>query len=132
MNIARTILFYLLCILVGFFLGLFIAKMVDAGKDQMLAGGAIVLGYGIIGLGIGLVLAFLMTVIIRTKSSHVILINKVLSASLLLLWLFFYLQYRNREAEKKALQQNEQIGLRVDQESKFPKSKCRDLSPHQL
>lgn len=52
-----SILLYFLAVLLGFILGLMYAGLIDAGKGQMLAAGAIVLGYGVLGSGIGLMAA---------------------------------------------------------------------------
>ena len=100
MNILRTILFYILFFLVGFFLGIQVADIVDAGKGQMLAGGAIVLGYGVVGAFLGLIVSIFLSIIYKTKPSAIILLNKILTVLLLCLWFFFYLKYQNREAQK--------------------------------
>ncbi|NNE28572.1 MAG: hypothetical protein HKN16_02980 [Saprospiraceae bacterium] len=50
-----SLLLFLLVILCFFFLGLTFAILSDAGKNQGLAGGAIVLGYGVISAVFGLV-----------------------------------------------------------------------------
>ncbi|MAZ72871.1 MAG: hypothetical protein CMC70_06965 [Flavobacteriaceae bacterium] len=50
--------FYILMLLSFFMLGLFYADLVDAGKGQGLAGGAIVLGYGIMFSAIAFVASF--------------------------------------------------------------------------
>ncbi len=101
MKILRNILFYLLFFLTGFFLGILAANIVDAGKGQMLAGGAIVLGYGVVGAVLGLVISIILSTIYKVKSSVKILLNKILVVLLLSLWIFFYLKYQSREADKK-------------------------------
>lgn len=113
MNILRTILFCVLFFLVGFFLGIQVASIVDAGKGQMLAGGAIVLGYGVVGAFLGLVASIFLSTIYKTKPSVIILLNKILAVLLFCLWLFFYLKYQNREEKKK-----DQIGYQIDIMSK--------------
>ena len=50
-------LLYVLALLSFFVLGLLFAGWMDAGKNQGLAGGAIVLGYGIISSFLGLILS---------------------------------------------------------------------------
>lgn len=52
-----ALIFDLLATLNFFVLGLFFAKWIEAGKNQGLAGGAIVMGYGVLFAAIGLVLA---------------------------------------------------------------------------
>ena len=50
--------FYLLMLVGFFFLGLYFAALIDAGKGQGLAGGAIVLGYGILFGGVAFLASF--------------------------------------------------------------------------
>ncbi|MDX1317257.1 MAG: hypothetical protein R3262_06895, partial [Xanthomarina gelatinilytica] len=52
-----SFLMYFLAIIAFFFLGIVYANITEAGKGQMLAGGAIVFGYGVIGAFIGLCLS---------------------------------------------------------------------------
>ena len=101
MKILRNILFYLLFFLTGFFLGILVANIVDAGKGQMLAGGAIVLGYGVVGAVLGLAVSIILSAIYKVKPSVKILLNKILAVILLCLWIFFYVKHQKREAEKK-------------------------------
>lgn len=71
-----SLLFYFLTVIVFFFIGLFFAKLVGAGINQMLAGGAIVLFYGLVSAGIAFTLALF--VAIGVKHSTLIKFNKVL------------------------------------------------------
>lgn len=50
----------------GLFAGLSYAGITGAGKDQMLAGGAIVLGYGIIGAMIALIISIFLVPILSS------------------------------------------------------------------
>jgi len=109
MKILRNILFFVLLFLVGFFLGILVANLVDAGKGQMLAGGAIVLGYGVIGAIIGLVTAILLSIVYKGKPSAIILCNKIMMILLIFLWGYFYLQYQQRMAEREK-EKGQQIG----------------------
>jgi len=70
------LLFYVLTTLVFFFLGMVFAGITDAGKGQGLAGGAIVLSYGVISAG----LAFLVSIFSATSlsSGTVVRLNKIL------------------------------------------------------
>lgn len=52
-----SLLFYLLMVIVFFFIGIYVAKIVGAGNNQMLAGGAIVFFYGLVSTGIAFILA---------------------------------------------------------------------------
>ncbi len=111
MKILRNILFFLLLFLVGFFMGILVADLVDAGKGQMLAGGAIVLGYGVVGAGFGLVIAIASTTFLNVKPTLIVLSNKILAIILLGLFIFFYIRFEQRQAEKI---QNEKIGVLLD------------------
>ncbi len=71
-----SLLFYFLVIIVFFFVGLYIAKLLDVGKGQMLAGGAIVLFYGLVSAGLAFVLALF--VAYAVKHSTLIKINKII------------------------------------------------------
>lgn len=100
------LLFYLLMPLSFFFVGLFFAKWIDAGKGQMLAAGAIVFGYGVLFAGLAFVASF---IIVRyTRHQYVVIANIVLSILLISCVLYFRVQYKNRnkpaptEHEKKA------------------------------
>lgn len=53
----RNIAFYLLMFVFFTVIGILFAKLIEAGKDQMLAGGAIVLGYGIMFGGVAFLTA---------------------------------------------------------------------------
>lgn len=59
--------FYLLMLLTCFILGLYFAGAIDAGKNQGLAGGAIVVGYGVLFAGVGFVASFFIAYYIATK-----------------------------------------------------------------
>lgn len=100
MKILRTVLLFLLCISFGFLSGIMIAFITEAGKGQMLAGGAIVFGYGIIGALLGMVLAFVLRRISREKPNNVQWMNAILMVMILCYILFFRMQYLNRQAEK--------------------------------
>jgi mannose/fructose/N-acetylgalactosamine-specific phosphotransferase system component IID len=101
MKILRNVLFFVLCFLAGFFAGIMVATLVDAGKGQMLAGGAIVLGYGVVGAVLGLVVALYLSLIYRAKPKDIILWNKLLAVLVLCFWIVFYVRYQQREAERK-------------------------------
>ncbi len=70
-----SLLFYILIVILFFFIGLYVAKLVDAGKGQMLAGGAIVLFYGLISAGLAFVLALF--VAYAVKHSTLVRMNKI-------------------------------------------------------
>lgn len=88
------LLFYLLMPVSFFFIGLLFAKWIDAGKGQMLAAGAIVLGYGVLFAVLALVASF---IIVRyIKHRLVVITNIVLAVLLLSCLLYFRVQYNNR------------------------------------
>lgn len=94
------LLFYLLMPVSFFFVGLLFAKLIDAGKGQMLAAGAIVLGYGVLFAGLAFVTSF---IIVRyTKHRYVVIANIVLSVLLVSFLLYFRIQYKNRNSPKPA------------------------------
>ena len=108
MYILRNILLFILLFFGGFFAGLFVAMMVDAGKDQMLAGGAIVLGYGVVGALVGIILAIFILINYRKKVSLIKKLNILLTVLVLGLWIYFWMQYKIREVEK-----SKQLGIEI-------------------
>ncbi len=78
-----SLLFFLLFVINSFLLGMFYAGATDAGLNQGLAGGAIVLSYGInFGL-VALILSFF--VILKVSLKKIILLNKILTLILAML-----------------------------------------------
>ena len=78
-----SFLFYALSLICFFFIGLFIAKYTGAGENQGLAGGAIVLFYGIVTAGIALIVSVFAAY--SLKLNYIITLNKILGALLLVL-----------------------------------------------
>ena len=91
----RSFLLYILAILTSFFAGLIVAGLLEAGKHQGLAGGAIVLGYGVVGAGIGLVLALLTAW--KANQKVVSRLNIVLGLLVLACFVYFHLKYQERQ-----------------------------------
>ena len=89
------IAFYVLMLLCFFVLGLYVASWMDAGKGQGLAGGAIVLGYGVLFA----VIAFVASFFIAHVIPHTIIkiSNWVLFALLLLISGLKYAEYQERD-----------------------------------
>jgi hypothetical protein len=77
-----ALLLYLLAILVFFVVGAMIAGVAGAGKNQGLAGGAIVFGYGILSAGLSLIAGLLFAYLAERK--YVVLVNKILFLLLLI------------------------------------------------
>lgn len=73
--------FYLLMLLAFFIVGLYVASLVGAGKNQGLAGGAIVFGYGIAFAGVAFVVSLVIGYFLDTK--FIVRINWFLLAALL-------------------------------------------------
>lgn len=89
---------YFLALIAFFFLGLIYAGITDAGKGQMLAGGAIVFGYGVIGAFIGLCLSLFLAHYL--KRSLIIKINGLLALIIVASFGYFTIKYQKRQREK--------------------------------
>lgn len=99
-----SLLLYFLAIFVGFFLGVMYAGWIEAGKGQMLAAGAIVLGYGVVGAFIGFVTSL---VVARWGSREVreqagrrtiIGLNGLLALLLAGFFIYFTVKYQRKHA----------------------------------
>jgi len=99
------IAFYLLMLLTFFVVGLYIAGLVDAGKGQGLAGGAIVFGYGVISAGIAFVLSFFIAHLLPHKILKIL--NWLLLVLFILLCGFKYMEFKERD--KKQQEENQQF-----------------------
>ena len=97
----RSFLLYVLAILFSFCVGLLVAGLLDAGKHQGLAGGAIVLGYGVVGAGIGLIIALF--IVWKANRKMVVQLNGILAILILAFFIYFHLKYKEREAQKQEL-----------------------------
>jgi hypothetical protein len=87
--------FYILMLLFFFVVGLYFAAAIDAGKGQGLAGGAIVLGYGVLFAGIAFVGSFFIAYFLDLKIIKII--NWVLLILLLASWSYTYYQFQQRD-----------------------------------
>ena len=101
----HSFLLYVLAILTSFFVGLIIADLLEAGKYQGLAAGAIVLGYGVVGAGIGLMLALFIAW--KANRKTVVRLNGVLAVIILVFIVYFHFKYKERREAQK--QENERI-----------------------
>ncbi|PNQ75293.1 hypothetical protein C1T31_03940 [Hanstruepera neustonica] len=100
-----SLLLYLLVVIAFFFLGVIYAGVTDAAKDQVLAGGAIVLGYGIISSFFALLLAFFLAY--QSSRNTILTINKVLGVIVVLsLGYFIWKFYTKTQQERETQQQN--------------------------
>jgi len=84
------LLFYLLSICFGFSLGLGYASWIEAGKGQMLAAAAIVLGYGFMGALFGLLSS--LWIAYKKGRPLIFYLNIGISILLVLIWLSFSLR----------------------------------------
>ncbi len=98
-----SLLFYFFSVIVFFFIGIYVAKLVGAGKNQMLAGGAIVLFYGVVVAGIAFILSLFIAS--KVKLSIVIKINKILGILFLLLVCFTAYKFITREKTEEPVKE---------------------------
>ena len=85
---------YFLTVFALFFAGLNYAGTIEAGKDQGLAGGAIVLGYGVAGAGIGLFIALIAAN--RFSRRTIIISNIILLIFIAVLYIYFHFKFLSR------------------------------------
>lgn len=93
-----SFLMYFLVIITFFFIGVSYAGIVEAGKGQMLAGGAIVLGYGVIGSFIGLCLSIFIA--FKAKRNFIIRFNVILAIAIASFFAYYTIKYQKRQKEK--------------------------------
>ncbi|MFL0354661.1 hypothetical protein [Xanthomarina sp. GH4-25] len=103
-----SFLMYFLAIITSFFVGLTYASIVEAGKGQMLAGGAIVFGYGVIGAFLGLIIAIFITV--KTNRKLIIKLNLFLALAIVAFFSYYTIKYQKLQKvkEKEKLEQENQ------------------------
>lgn len=93
--------FYVLMLFVFFLIGLFFAGYIEVGKNEGLAGGAIVLGYGVMFGGIAFVASFFIAHLLEISKIKVI--NWVLLAVLLGTCGYTYFEYKDKNARQEEL-----------------------------
>lgn len=98
-----SFLHYILAIIAFFFIGISIAGILDAGKNQGLAGGAIVLAYAVIGSITGLIMSLF--VVNKTNRKIIFRLNIILALSILGFIAFYQIRYQNRQKAKMKEQQ---------------------------
>jgi hypothetical protein len=94
-----SFLLYLLAIIAFLFLGIVYAGITEAGKGQMLAGGAIVLGYGVIGAFIGLCLSLFLAY--KVKRQTILKTNGILALIMIASIAYFTIKYQKRQQERE-------------------------------
>ena len=85
-----NLVLYPLALICSFLIGILIAVLADAAEGQMLAGGAIVLGYGVLGAIIGLVAAI--WIAINLKREWILKINIALLILSLVIFGYFLMK----------------------------------------
>ena len=98
------LLFSILTLILFFFVGLLYAGWMEAGKNQGLAGGAIVLGYGVIFAIIALLISFFATYHLRHKS----VVRGNIALTILILASFLLVK-NNADARKKKREEQNKI-----------------------
>lgn len=91
-----SFLMYILAILVGFFVGVMYAGWIDAGKDQMLAAGAILVGYGVVGAFISFVAS--LALVYWSGRRTIIGLNGILALLLAGFFVYFTVKYQRKQA----------------------------------
>ena len=95
-----SLLFNVLTLIVFFFIGVYVAGAVGAGEGQMLAGGAIVLMWGVMFAGVAFVASFFVTGYAPHKT--VVRLNWLMLVALLILYGITHYRYVQRQKEKEA------------------------------
>jgi len=120
-------LMYFLVVIASFFIGVTYAGIVEAGKGQMLAGGAIVFGYGVIAAFIGLVLSIFIA--IKASRSFIIKFNVFLFITIASFFAYYTIKYQNRQKEK-AKEKLEEDNLRQERRlKKNPTTPAKEVEP---
>jgi hypothetical protein len=99
-----SFLLYFLAFVCFFFVGVSYAGVVEAAKGQMLAGGAIVFGYGIMAAFIG----FLISLVVANKINRkiIIKINIILAIFIAGFWAYYQIRYEQRQDAKNHEKEN--------------------------
>ena len=94
-----SLLFNVLTLIVFFFVGIYVAGWVGAGEGQMLAAGAIVIGWGLMFAGVAFIVSFFVTGYVPHKT--VVRLNWLLFVVLLILYGITHYRYVQRQKEKE-------------------------------
>ena len=94
-----SLLFSFLSLLVFFIIGMYLAGLIEAGKNQGLAGGAIVLGWGVLFAGVALVLSFFITY--RVEHKTILRANWMLFVLLLIGYGITHYRFAQRDKQQK-------------------------------
>jgi hypothetical protein len=94
-----NLLFYFLSLINFIFIGIFFAVVTDAAKGQGLAGGAIVLGYGVIAGAAALIVSIFLAYYLDEKI--VILLNKILGVIFSLFIIIIAIRFFTRQQKEE-------------------------------
>jgi len=99
-----SFLLYFLAIICSFFIGISYAGIVEAGKNQGLAGGAIVVGYALIAAFIG----FLISLFVAFKTNRKIIfrLNIILALCIASFYTYYHIKYLERKKAKELEKEN--------------------------
>ncbi len=100
-----SFLLYLLAFITFFFVGLSYAGIVEAGKNQGLAGGAIVVGYGVISAVIGLIIALFVSY--KASRKFIFSLNVILALCIVGFYAYFHIRFLETQKDKE--QENQEI-----------------------
>jgi len=122
-----SFLLYLLALVTFFFVGISFAGIVGAAKNQGLAGGAILLGYGMLSALIGLIISIFISY--KSPKPLIIRLNVVLTICSIGFYAYYHLKYiENQKIKDQGEQKTEQpkqqtipVGLPVSLVSEYDK-----------
>ena len=104
-----SLVLYLLALIAFFFVGVTYAGMIDAGKNQGLAGGAIVLSYGVVSSIIGLMISLIF--VYKSNRKNIIKVNIILTLSVISFYAYFRMKYISKQSIKDQESHKEQQNL---------------------
>lgn len=100
------LLFNILMLITFFFVGITYASIIEAGKGQMLASGAIVLGYALVSATVAFIVSFFITY----RLKHKLIVNLNIVLALLIIAFFAYYSYQHK-ADQELKNKEPQISL---------------------
>lgn len=99
---SYSLLFYLLTLIMSFFIGMSLAALFGAAKNQGLAGGAIIFGYGVVAAIIGIIISL----VIASKANKKVIIRLNLFFTLIITAFIVYI-YFNKYRQNLSIESNE-------------------------
>jgi len=98
-----NIAFYFLMLFFFFMVGMYVAGLLEVGKNQGLAGGAIVLGWGVLFAAIAFVSSFFIAHIVTHKK--IVRLNWLLLFLLIIVYAITHYRYLERQKSKEKTEQ---------------------------